>query len=107
MNQDVSDGEGEAADFTEDYNRQTVELVRSSGRSTVSVAAEIGWLRPSCARCGAMIRSMLIALLVGLLRRTVAVSGMADPARVRGFLDVLWICGRGFPRLRSARSSRA
>lgn len=28
--------------FTEDYKRQTVELVRSSGRSIGSVAAEIG-----------------------------------------------------------------
>ena len=28
--------------FTEDYKRQTVELVRSSGRSVGSVASEIG-----------------------------------------------------------------
>ena len=35
--------------FTEDYKRQTVELVRSSGRSIGSVAAEIGLAETVCA----------------------------------------------------------
>ena len=42
--------------FTEDYKRQTVELVRSSGRSIGSVAAEIGETRHR--RCGARGREM-------------------------------------------------